>query len=61
LVSDLRKAAAVGIALLVTVFTLGLVRVNWTGSPGATDGEEDPGRAVISRSIDRHLDPGRMR
>jgi len=58
-VSNLRKAIAVGIALLVTVFTLGCVRVNWTGSPGSADEAEDPGRADVSRSLDRDLDPDR--
>jgi hypothetical protein len=58
-VSDLRKTIAVGIALLVTAFTLGCVRVNWTGEPGADSGEEDPGRAAVSRSLDPDLGPGR--
>jgi len=58
-VSNLRKAIAVGIALLVTVFTLGSVRVNWTGIPGSADGAEDPGRAAVSRSLDRDFGPGR--
>jgi predicted small secreted protein len=54
-VSDLRKAIAVCIALLVTAFTLGCVRVNWTGGRGADAGEEDPGRAAVSRSLDPDL------
>jgi hypothetical protein len=58
-VSNLRKAIAVCIALLVTAFTLGCVRVSWTGSPGSADGEEDPGRAAVSRSFDPDLGPGR--
>ena len=58
-VSNLRRAIALGIALLVTVFTLGSVRVNWTGSPGSAHGAEDPGRADVSRSLDRDLDPDR--
>jgi hypothetical protein len=57
-VSDLRNTIAVGIALLVTAFTLGFVRVNWTGEPGADSGGEDPGRAAVSRSLDPDLGPG---
>ena len=59
MVSDLRKAIVVGLALLVTAFTLGSVRVSWTGRPGSADGPEDPGRAAVSRSLDRDLGPGR--
>jgi len=57
-VSDLRKAIVVGLALLVTAFTLGSVRVNWTGRPGSADGPEDPGRASVSRSLDRDFGSG---
>jgi len=58
-ISDLRKSLAVGMALLVTLFTLGFLRVSWTGGPGAPDGAEDPGRASVACSLDRGLGPGR--
>ena len=52
MISRLRSLVAIAVALSVTFFTLGRVRVNWTGRPGAQDGAEDPGRAFASRNLD---------
>ncbi len=52
MVSRIRRAVAVFLALGVTLLTLGPVRVSWNGAPAATDGAEDPGRAGITRRSD---------
>jgi hypothetical protein len=52
MVSRIRRAVAVSLALGVTLLTLGLVRVSWTGAPAAASGAEDPGRAGITRPSD---------
>jgi len=49
MVSRIRRAIAVSLALLVTVLTLGRVDLNWTGR-GSADGAEDPGRAAVARN-----------
>ncbi|MBS1110283.1 MAG: hypothetical protein H6Q88_2275 [Anaeromyxobacteraceae bacterium] len=50
MISRLRTSIALAVALTVTLLTLGSVRVNWTGRPGAQDGAEDPGRAAATRT-----------
>lgn len=50
-ISKLRTSIAIGVALVVTLFTLGRVPVSWTGGSGAPDGAEDPGRAVAARRL----------
>jgi hypothetical protein len=57
MVSRIRRAIAVSLALGVTLLTLGLVRVSWTGAPASTGGPQDPGRAGVTRPSDP--DPGR--
>ena len=57
MVSRIRSAIAVSLALAVTVLSLGLVRVSWSGAPAAAHGAEDPGRAGVTRPSDP--DPGR--
>jgi hypothetical protein len=52
MVSRIRRAVAVSLALGVTVLSLGLVRVNWSGAPASSDGAEDPGRAGVTRPSD---------
>jgi hypothetical protein len=49
MISRLRRAIALSVALLVTFFTLGRVRVNRTGRSAADGGAEDPGRASVAR------------
>jgi hypothetical protein len=49
---SLRKLLAVAVALVVTAFTLGRLKVNWTGRSRAADGAEEPGRAAVTRSND---------
>jgi hypothetical protein len=49
MVSRIRRAIAISLALGVTVLSLGLVRVRWSGAPTAADGAEDPGRAGVTR------------
>jgi hypothetical protein len=51
-VSKIRHALAAVLALAVTALTLGLVRVNRTGLPGATAQDPDPGRATAARTRD---------
>jgi hypothetical protein len=51
-VSRIRRALAAVLALAVTVLTLGLVRVNRTGLPGAAAEDPDPGRAAAARTLD---------
>jgi hypothetical protein len=48
-VSRIRRAIAVVVALVVSVLTLGSVRVDWSGASRAAHGAEDPGRAAITR------------
>jgi hypothetical protein len=52
-VSRIRRALAAVLALAVTAFTLGLVRVNRTGLPGAAAQDADPGRAAATRTLGR--------
>ncbi len=49
----MRKRLALALALIVAVLTLGRVRVNWTGAPAGADGEDDPGRPAVTRSLGR--------
>jgi len=49
-ISDIRKTVAIGMAVLVTMLTLGLIPVNWTGRPGAERGADDAGRPAVTRS-----------
>lgn len=49
-ISRLRTSIAVGVALVVTVLTLGRLDVNWSGRPAAQEGAEDPARAAATRS-----------
>ncbi len=49
MISILRSSIALVLALVVTVLTLGRVRVNWDGRSAVQDGAEDPGRAVAAR------------
>ena len=48
MISKLRRVVAVGIAVCVVVLTLGRMRLNWTGGPGASAGAEDPGRPSVA-------------
>ena len=48
-ISRVRKSIAVAVAILLTVVTLGRMRLNWTGGPGAAEGAEDPDRPSIAR------------
>jgi hypothetical protein len=57
MISRLRRDIAVGAALVVTVLTLGRVRVNWTGRSAAEDGSDDPGRPAVTRT---HQPPARQ-
>jgi len=50
MVSMIRRAIALSVALLVTALTLGRVDLNWTGRPGTADGAADPGRAAVTRN-----------
>ncbi len=50
MLSRLRTFIAIGGALMVTILSLGRVRVNWSGRPAALDGAEDPARAAVTRS-----------
>jgi hypothetical protein len=52
MISRLRRAIALSVALLVTFFTLGRVRVNRSGRSAAAGGGEDPGRASVARLRD---------
>lgn len=52
MVSRIRRALAAVLALAVTALTLGLVRVNRTGLPGAAAQDPDPGRAATTRTLD---------
>jgi hypothetical protein len=45
---SLRKLVAVAVALVVTAFTIGRLKVNWTGRSLAGGGAEDPGRAAVT-------------
>jgi uncharacterized transporter YbjL len=49
MISRLRRSIAVALAILVTVLTVGRVRLNWTGRAGAAAGTEDPGRPAVTR------------
>jgi hypothetical protein len=51
-VSRIRRALAAVLALAVTALTLGLVRVNRTGLPGAASQDRDPGHAAATRTLD---------
>jgi hypothetical protein len=57
-ISRIRRAIAVAVALLVATFTLGRVRVSWTGDPSATSGSGDPGRPAVTRSFGAARPPG---
>jgi hypothetical protein len=48
-ISRVRKAIAVAVAIFVTVLTLGRVRANWTGGSSGAAGAEDPGRPSVAR------------
>lgn len=50
MISRLRASIAFGVALVVTVLSLGRVDVNGSGLPAAQDGADDPARAVATRS-----------
>jgi hypothetical protein len=52
MVSRVRKAIAVVVALVVTVLTLGRIHVNWTGGPAAADAARDPNQAAVTRSCE---------
>jgi len=56
-ISRLRQAIAVAVATLVTVLTLGRVRVDWTGRLATPDDADDPGRPAATRQVG----PGRPR
>jgi hypothetical protein len=54
-ISRLRRAMAFALAFVVTLVTLGRVRVDGSGGPGATDRSLDPGGAAVIRRVDRHF------
>lgn len=47
MIVELRRRIASGLALLITVLTLGTVHVNWTGRPTAAARDDDV-RAPVS-------------
>ena len=52
MITRIRMAVAVALAILVTAATLGRVRVGWSGRPTAEHGGHDPGRAAATRTLD---------
>lgn len=52
MITRIRRAIAVALALLVTAATLGRVRVEWSGHGTAPHGDHDPGRAAATRTLD---------
>lgn len=50
-ISRIKKAIAAALATLVTALTLGRVRVNWTGGPGAAHEGGDPRRPAATRKV----------
>jgi hypothetical protein len=50
-ITRIRNAVAVALAILVTAATLGRVRVEWSGRPSAAHAEDDPGRAAATRTL----------
>jgi hypothetical protein len=50
-ISRIRKSIAAAFATLVTVLTLGRVRINWRGGPGAADEAGNPRQPAATRQI----------
>jgi hypothetical protein len=57
-ITRLRRAIAVVVALCVYLLTLGRVSVNRTGRAAASSGAEDPGRPAVSRLAGLDSSPG---
>jgi len=53
-ITRIRRSIAVVLAVAVTLFTLGRVRVDASGGPGAPESARDPGNPAIAQPHTPH-------